>query len=970
MIKKLILAYQYNRKLGAILQPSIAIKEEKSAFYNIAPVLPETPSKEIPGLNTHVETLLNTCFEYTEKHIFTVFGRSPQTQTDFYQNLEKKYLQDHIRPYIDKRLVDVLQLAYAQQIPVYYKQTHNIFETDKLEISDEPLECKFHFQYDEKLKYTLSLRYQGTPVSLKDQKIFILCEAPSVFIMNRTIYFIEHFNTKKIIPFISKDEIEIPEKLVDNYLNTFVRRLIKTHNVTATGFEINTPEVEKRARLDVERSLNNKLTLNLNFLYGHIKVRPDQSPDQAIVEFHPKSKSFTKIKRNASWEDDKISFLKNLGLIKRSGTIFTLKNQIDDYTLIEWINHNHSKLTGSGFIIESDLEKQYHLGDINLDLQVKEKNDWFDLYGVVKLGDFEIPFVKLRNHILKGNREYTLPDGTIAIIPEAWFSDYRDLFGLGKKEQETLKFRKYQFEALNKLSVDGKAGIKEQFQHLIKDQRNFDIPDEINATLRAYQKSGYNWMRRLREYNFGGCLADDMGLGKTLQTLSLLSYHHLHSNGNTLRTQHNEHEATEGQLDLFSEQLKTLERKATSLIIAPASIVHNWQNETQKFAPHLKIKQHIGNARTQNINNFRFYDLVITTYGVIRNDIKDLEKFLFDYIVIDESQNIKNPDSVIYKAVSRLQSQNKLVLTGTPIENSLTDLWAQLNFINPGLTGSQKWFKDYYAVPIEKNQDQERLQKLKKLTAPFVLRRTKNEVAKDLPPLTEQSILCDMTDEQYQLYEEKKSATRNALMQVISKDGIGRNTTLILKALNELRQVANNPVMLDENYSGSAGKTEIVSRHLENLVAEKHKVLVFSSFVKHLNLIEQICHEKKWDYTMLTGQTQNREAVIEEFQQDDNNHIFLISLKAGGVGLNLTAADYVLMLDPWWNPAAEAQAINRAHRIGQDKNVIVYRYITKDTIEEKIRTLQGKKQKLSDELIDDNIALKNMSTEEIESLFK
>ncbi len=969
MIKKLILTYQYNRKLGAILQPSIAIKEEKSAFYNISPVLPETPSKELPDSNPHIETMLKTCFEYTEKHIFNVFGRSKQMQTDFYQNLDKKYLQVHIRPYIDKRLIDVLQIAYALSIPVYYKQTNNVFETDKLEISDKPLQCKFHFQYDGKLKYTLSIRYKEKPVSLKDQKIFILCEAPSVFIMNRTIYFIKHFNTKKIIPFINKNEIEIPEKLVDNYLNTFVRNLIKTHNVTATGFEIETPEVEKKARLDVERSLSNKLTLNLGFLYGHIKVRPDQNPDQAIVEFHPKSKSFTKIQRNAAWENDKINFLINLGLIKRSGTIFTLKDQIDDYTLIEWINRNHSKLTASEFIIESDLEKQYHLGDMELDLKVTEKNDWFDLYGVVNFGDFEIPFVKLRNHILKGNREYSLPDGTIAIIPEAWFSDYRDLFGLGKKEAEVIKFKKYQFEVLNKVTANGKNDIKNQFQNLISDQKSFEIPEEIHATLRTYQKEGYNWMRRLRAYNFGGCLADDMGLGKTLQTLSLLAYHHFHGNGaSAMNERKAEHET--GQLDLFSEQLKTLERKATSLIIAPASIVHNWHNEAQKFAPTLKIKQHIGNARTQNVNNFRFYDLIVTTYGLIRNDIEVLEQFHFDYIVIDESQNIKNPDSVIYKAVSRLQSQNKIVLTGTPIENSLTDLWAQLNFINPGLTGSQKWFKDYYVVPIEKNRDQEKLEKLKRLTAPFVLRRTKNEVAKDLPPLTEQTILCDMSEEQYQLYEEKKSATRNALMQVISSDTIGRNTTLILKALNELRQVANNPAMLDENYTGSAGKTEIVSRHLENLVAENHKVLVFSSYVRHLNLIENICNKKNWSYKLLTGQTKNREAVIQEFQEEENNHIFLISLKAGGVGLNLTAADYVLMLDPWWNPAAEAQAINRAHRIGQDKNVIVYRYITKDTIEEKIRNLQRKKQKLSDDLIDDNVALKNMTTDEIEDLFK
>lgn len=863
----------------------------------------------------------------------------------------------------------MLRIAYAQSVPVYYKQSNNVFETDKLNITDEPLACRFHFDYQEKLRYSLSLQYKNQTLSLKDQKIFILCEEPSVFIMNQNIYFIEDFNTKKIIPFISKNKIEIPQKLVDEYFNTFVRKLIKSHNVTASGFEINRPIVRPHAQLDLEQSLNNNLTLNLSFSYEHIIVRPDQNNDQAIVEFHPNQKSFTKIERNSSWELDKIEMLQKLGLQKRSGTVYTLRDQVDDYMLIEWLNRNYEKLRSAGFRINSNLEKAYYLQNIDIELKIKEKNDWFDLYGVVKLGSFEIPFVKLRNHILKGNREFQLPDGTIAIIPEAWFSEYRDLFGLGKREEDTLRFRKYQFDVLKRVRNIEKPDFKTQFKSLLSDERNFKIPAEINATLRTYQKAGYEWMRRLREFRFGGCLADDMGLGKTLQTLSLLAFHHFHGNGKA-NHKGTDQEDQQGQLDLFSDQLKTLERQATSLIIAPASIVHNWENEAQKFAPSLKIKQHTGNARTQNINNFRFYDLIITTYGVIRNDINQLEKYHFDYIVIDESQHIKNPDSVIYKAVSRLQAQNKLVLTGTPIENSLTDLWAQLNFINPGLTGSQKWFRDYYAVPIEKNQDQQKLEKLKKLTAPFVLRRTKNEVARDLPPLTEQTILCEMTDDQHQLYEEKKSATRNALMQVISHDGIGRNTTLILKALNELRQMANNPLLLDENYNGNSGKTEVVARHLENLVAEKHKVLIFSSYVKHLNLVETICQSKEWPYKVLTGQSKNREDIIQDFQDNENIHLFLISLKAGGVGLNLTAADYVMMLDPWWNPAAEAQAINRAHRIGQDKNVIVYRYITKGTIEEKILTLQSKKQKLSDELIDDNIALKNMTTEEIENLFK
>ncbi|MFO7863477.1 MAG: DEAD/DEAH box helicase, partial [Salinivirgaceae bacterium] len=578
---------------------------------------------------------------------------------------------------------------------------------------------------------------------------------------------------------------------------------------------------------------------------------------------------------------------------------------------------------------------------------------------------------KLRNHIMKGIREYKLPDGSIAIIPESWFATYAEIFGAGTLTKNTVKIQPYQFQLLTQLQLPEGNTVLKRFEKLINTKDDYATPEKIKATLRGYQNTGYQWMRHLREFKFGGCLADDMGLGKTLQTLTLLSYHHLeytHEEVSHSTATPN----SDGQLDLFAEVMPTNHRPATSLIIVPTSLIHNWAAEVAKFSPELKLYSYTGTNRTQDIQNFKYYDLIISSYGIIRKDIETLEQFHFDYIVIDESQNIKNPQSATYKAAIKLKAKHKLVLTGTPIENSLTDLWAQLNFINPGIVGNQKWFKNHFAVPIEKKQDEKKLEKLKRLISPFILRRKKADVAKDLPELTEQTILCEMSEEQKELYEKTKSAVRNKLSKITPYDVSGGNAIVVLKALSQLRQLACSPRLLDADAEEQSGKTEIVLKDLENLVAENHKVLIFSFFTKHLDIIADECKKKKWKYEMLTGKTSQteREQVISNFQENTDEHIFLISLKAGGVGLNLTAADYVMVLDPWWNPAAEAQAINRAHRIGQKKNVMVYRYVTKDTVEEKIRTLQENKQQLSDNLIEDTVALKNLTENEIQELFK
>jgi SNF2 family DNA or RNA helicase len=326
---------------------------------------------------------------------------------------------------------------------------------------------------------------------------------------------------------------------------------------------------------------------------------------------------------------------------------------------------------------------------------------------------------------------------------------------------------------------------------------------------------------------------------------------------------------------------------------------------------------------------------------------------------------IKNPGSAVYRAMTRLKSDFKLVLTGTPVENSLTDLWSQLNCVNPGLLGDLSFFRREFARPIEKDGDDTQEGKLRKIIKPFILRRTKEMVASDLPPVTEQTVFCDMTEEQNKLYEEEKSSVRNSILNSIETTGLEKSAIIVLQGLMKLRQLSNHPVMAYEDYKSGSGKFETVLQDMESVISEGHKILVFSSFVKHLALYSAELQRKRIRFSMLTGASTNREKIVSTFQDDPENRIFLISLKAGGVGLNLTAADYVFILDPWWNPASEMQAMSRAHRIGQDKNVFVYKYITTNSIEEKITRLQERKSKLADTFITSNNPLKEIDIKQI-----
>ena len=457
----------------------------------------------------------------------------------------------------------------------------------------------------------------------------------------------------------------------------------------------------------------------------------------------------------------------------------------------------------------------------------------------------------------------------------------------------------------------------------------------MKAELRDYQREGVNWLNFLDDFNFGGCLADDMGLGKTIQIIAFIL----------------------SQGEKYGH--------TTNLVVVPTSLLFNWQEEIEKFAPSLKVFTHYGAEREKSITKMNEYEIVLTSYGMLLSDIRFLKTFRFNYIFLDESQAIKNPNSERYKAARLLQSRNRIVLTGTPVENNTFDLYGQLSFACPGLLGSKQYFKDIYAIPIDKFEYSKRALELQQKIKPFILRRTKKQVAGELPEKTEMVIYCEMNAEQRKIYDNYEQELRE-FISASNDDEIAKSSMHVLTGLTKLRQICNSPVLLKEGHSGdNAVKIEILTEQIENK-SKEHKILVFSQFVGMLDLIKTELEKKNIPFEYLTGQTKNRGAKVQNFQTNDEVRVFLISLKAGGVGLNLTEADYVYLIDPWWNPAIENQAIDRSHRIGQTKNVVAVRLICTNTVEEKIMNMQKKKHKLAQDLIKTDASFfSNLSKDEL-----
>jgi SNF2 family DNA or RNA helicase len=536
-----------------------------------------------------------------------------------------------------------------------------------------------------------------------------------------------------------------------------------------------------------------------------------------------------------------------------------------------------------------------------------------------------------------------LGDGTMGVLPEEWIERFSRYFRSGEIVDDRIRTPKSQYALIDELYDDEVLAdeVRRELEFYREKVAEFERihtiepPKALKAELRDYQKEGLNWLNFLDEFGFGGCLADDMGLGKTVQVLAFILL----------------------QREKHGQQ--------TNLVVVPTSLIFNWIDEVSKFAPSLNVLTIHGNSRVKNAADFDNYDIILTSYGTLLSDIHFMKKYRFKSIFLDESQAIKNPESKRYKAARLLQARNRVVLTGTPIENNTFDLYAQLSFAVPGLLGSPKLFADHYAMPIDKFKDSQRALELQKKINPFLLRRTKKQVAKELPEKTEMAIYCEMGAGQRKVYDTFRDEFRRYLSGI--KDDPANGTMHILQGLTKLRQICNSPALLsDQEFYGdeSAKMTELLEQIRSK--SPNHKILVFSQFVEMLELIRKELEREEISYELLTGKTKNRAQAVDRFQSEKDVRVFLISLKAGGTGLNLTEADYVYIVDPWWNPAVENQAIDRCYRIGQHKNVMAIRLICPDTIEEKILRLQETKRELVNDLIHtDTSILKSLTKEDL-----
>ena len=691
---------------------------------------------------------------------------------------------------------------------------------------------------------------------------------------------------------------------------------------------------------------NPPLEAEVFFDYGGIKI---DSFDPRHGIYHADERKF--LERDREQEESARALLSTLGF-----------KAISDYNNKQTLQLSPKKLPHAvrgliekGWKVEAEGKLYRNAGGSSL--SVSSGIDWFELHGSLSFGDgLEVKLPALLSALRRGETMIALGDGSFGLMPEEWLQKYGLLASLGEVEDDHLRFKQTQTGVLDALLAARPEIIcDETFARVREEWRNFKgispvlEPRGFVGTLREYQREGLGWFEFLQRFKFGGCLADDMGLGKTVQVLALL----------------------ESRRDGAARQEGA---SLPSLVVVPRSLIFNWRQEATRFTPQLRLLIHTGSERTKGSEHFENYDLILTTYGTLRRDVVHFQNVEFDFVILDEAQAIKNAKTESAKAARLLRGKHRLALSGTPVENHLGELWSLFEFLNPGMLGSASVFQ--LSTSGARAPDEETRKLLSRALRPFLLRRTKQQVAKELPEKLEQTIYCEMEDSQRRQYNELRDYYRASLLQEIESVGIKRAKIQILEALLRLRQAACHPALIKSSQtldganghsdSEASAKLNVLLPQLGEVTDEGHKALVFSQFTSFLSIVRRQLDSEGIPYEYLDGKTRNRQAPVERFQNDPDCKLFLISLKAGGQGLNLTAAEYVFLLDPWWNPAVESQAIDRAHRIGQSRRVFAYRLITRDTVEEKVLALQSSKRELADAIINaDNSVLRNITGDDL-----
>ena len=748
-----------------------------------------------------------------------------------------------------------------------------------------------------------------------------------------------------------KIEAEDKEFFLENYLPPLMQQVSVQHeNLRWIDIENETPV--KRLYLMEEEG---ELLVSLRFGYGDYEVRYHKKPDAVTLARDENDPwLFARVHRQLDAENDVYKTLSSArtglkhGGAARSDDIFLLRARVDP---VDFLLRKVPILLKDGFEVygEDELKNvRVNRHHPTISLNITSGIDWFDVKTVVSFGDINVPLKEIRQALRRKERFVKLADGSIGEIPEEWIEKYRHLFRLGEETEDGVRLADFHLTMIDQLlSEADHAQVDDAFRERLQRLKDFSgveekpLPAGFQGELRDYQKAGYDWLHFLHDYGFGGILADDMGLGKTVQVLVLLL---------SLR--------------------ESGDARSADLIVVPRSLLVNWERESARFTPALRVYQHFGPGRPKDIAIFDDYDLVLTTYGTMRKDIGFLRDYRFHYAVLDESQAIKNPLSQTAKAARLLNAEHRLVMTGTPVENNAFELWSQFAFVNPGLLGGMEYFRQEFAGPIERGGDEATAEFLRKMVYPFILRRTKDQVATELPPRAEKILYCDMEPAQRRFYNKTRDQYRAMLLGILEEQGMNQARMKVLEGLLRLRQISNHPKLVNPKFRGNSAKMEMLMQELAMLQEGGHKALIFSQFVQMLNLVRAELDRQKIPYVYLDGRTRKRQERVDEFQNNPDIPFFLISLKAGGVGLNLTAADYVIHIDPWWNPAVEMQATDRTHRIGQDKPVFVYKLIARDSVEEKILQLQERKRALVSQLIStESSFFKSLGTEDIEVLF-
>lgn len=893
------------------------------------------------------------CAQCEPKALYESFGKKKFKSEESFWAKADEQMQHYVKQVTDKRLSAIIETTSLPDIHLFFRRNskNELLRKEELSLAASPAVPRMIFHKgSEGIDYILQLKLNEQEVITPcEHHLFVLSQTPGIFLLGYRIYTLpDGFSGKLLLPFLGKSSIFIPQRMENDYFHRFILKNTYKTEIQAEGFDIVEERCEQKCRILIEKNIRSEAVLCVQFVYGDVVFEADDKR-KLFVRLEEKEDSFRFIKftRNESWELERKKILEEDLCMPRKGSLACI---------IGWLKAHAKDLKEAGIEFLQPSAAKYYIGNAEICQSTGWNNDWLRIHIEIHLDNGTvIPFLKLKDAILDGKHEYLLDDGSTFLIPDEWFARYSGILMFGRVEEKNISIHKSQMPVAAPIKVES----KEEVPH------DLSVPQGLKAQLRHYQQTGFEWLYRHFSTQTGCCLSDDMGLGKTIQTIALLlKYKETYRQAERLTFTTNNSPASlfsieemQGESTVEPDSRTNIPYK-TVLVVSPASVVYNWRNELHRFAPKLLVCEYIGTAeeRWQKRQALLRWDVVLTTYQTLRNDIEHLSRLSFGIIVFDESQCFKNRNSQLYQSVGRLQAYHRMALSGTPIENSLSDLWSLMNVLNPTLLGDHKAFQRNYISPASQDMQSSKSAILRTLVAPYFLKRTKEDVLPDLPARLDELVLCEMSPKQQQIYDEELSCARNLLLSrptetnVTAPNDASASSAHVLTAINRLRQIACHPRLTGKEDVDSGKFIEIFSR-LETLYETDHKVLIFSEYVSLLQLVAEEMKKRNWTYEMLTGETGNREAVINRFSNTASCHFFLISLKAGGVGLNLTSADYVFMLDPWWNRAAEEQAISRAHRIGQQRSVFVYRFISCGTLEEDILNLQDRKHSLIESVL-------------------